>query len=341
VDIKGEPWASCPLKHEIRATLWEPYIRGLTGGATLIRYLTLYSPSQMDVKYFVEKGHISFNGGLYKGVVGVTYSRREYAEMVGTGIGRPELLIEGDINDILTNRKNTDNKKLLQTFPFQVINLDYTNSLFYAEIRDPISSHIQALETIFNIQNRKNCDRFCLFLTTRADDTQFSKVLLQDLQQRINENINSNVDFGQTYLKVYRVNTGEALRASYYQDFATLGLIKFILVMLSEVGYEAINSGAIWLIRDLTGKNESLLHLAFIIEKRSTIATNVIQYGRRQPQYYTAQAIKYMTDRAKNGLKFLKETMNNQSLQKKHGPEIAKLMSQTYQLKIPNQTSGS
>jgi hypothetical protein len=297
VEPRVEPWALCPLKQEIRATLWEPYLRKLTSGAILANYLTLYSTSMMDVKYFVDKRLISFDSGVYKGVVGVTYSGREYAEVVGRGKGRPELLIEGDIDDILTNGKNIKHKQLLEKFPFQAVNLDYTNSLFYTGISQPISPHIQALETVFNIQNRRDCERFCFFLTTRADNTQLANSLLQDLQNRIDENIKNNPDFGKKFLEVYAVKTGEGLRVAHYHDFATIGLIKFILIMLSEVGYEAVDSGATWLVRDVTGKNEFLLHLAFMIEKRSTTATNINQYGRRQPQYYTAQAIKYMTDR--------------------------------------------
>lgn len=70
--------AECPLKHEIRVNFWEPFIRKL--GLPSIRYLTLYSPPLIDVKYFALQGHIERKDGKYVGAVGVTYDEEAYAD---------------------------------------------------------------------------------------------------------------------------------------------------------------------------------------------------------------------------------------------------------------------
>ncbi|GAH48289.1 unnamed protein product, partial [marine sediment metagenome] len=80
-----EVWDLCPLKQEIRAKLWESYVRKVTGGAALRSYLTLYSRSLMDVKYLTERGLITFDGEKYRGVVGVTHSPPAYAQAVRRG----------------------------------------------------------------------------------------------------------------------------------------------------------------------------------------------------------------------------------------------------------------
>ena len=66
----------CPLKHEIRVSFWGPFIRRLA--KIPIRYLTLYSPPLMDVKYFSQLGYI-LKGDKYSNVVGVTNDKDAYA----------------------------------------------------------------------------------------------------------------------------------------------------------------------------------------------------------------------------------------------------------------------
>lgn len=336
---RAERWVKCPLKQEIRAALWDSYITRLTGGAALGSYLTLYTQPLIDVKHFTERGLITFDGEVYKGVVGVAYSKEAYAQSISQGQGRLELFLDGDIRAILTDRKSTPHKLLLPKFPFEAINLDYCNSIFVATNRDPISLHVRALETLFDIQDQKGCQRFCLFVTTRAETGQFAASFLSDLEKHIDQNIMSDPTFGQRFYDTYGVNIAATLQSSSYDDFATLGLIKLIVSMLSDSLYEVTDCNAIWLIRDTQGPYEGLLHLAFFIEKQPRQspqpATRIRQYGRRRLQYQVRHLIDYMNDRATSGLRTLKESSDYEVLQEKHGEYIDRLASRTYQLKIP------
>jgi hypothetical protein len=341
VGIKGEPWATCPLKQEIRVGLWEPFIRSLSGGRPLQNYLTLYSPSLMDVKYFADTGLIEFDEQkrMYRGVVGVTYDSGAFAEAIKLGLGRYEGLFPGNINEILTQVKNPYHKQLLEKFPFEAINLDYEDSIYSAGVSIPVSGHVKALEKLFDIQNKKACQKFCLFFTTRAEHGQLNVSFLSELVGHIDQNLLIAPSFGQAFYQTYRVNSARDLLVSSYDDFATLGLIKLIVSMLSDCDYEVTNCSVSWLNRDVTGGGARLLHAAFIIEKSMVQspmpATMVRQYGRRKLGYHARHLLLYLNSRATNGLTILRESTHRAAMQAKYGGDIARLLATTYQLEVP------
>jgi hypothetical protein len=202
----------------------------------------------------------------------------------------------------------------------------------------PISKHIQALDKLFDIQQKKDCQKFCLFCTTRAEHGQLKASFLSELGGHINQNLLIAQSFGEAFNQTYGVNAAEDLLGSSYDDFATLGLIKLIVSMLSDRDYEATNCSAYWLNRDRSG-GARLLHTAFIIEK-STVqspapAAILKQYGRRKLGYHARHLLLYLKSRVTNGLAVLKESTDGKALQAKHGGNIARLLATTYQLKVP------
>jgi len=341
VGITAEPWAKCPLKQEIRVSLWEPFVRSLTGGRPLQNYLTLYSPSLMDVKHFADTGLIEFDGQsqMYKGVVGVTYDDTSFAKAIELGLGRPEVLLPGDINKILTQLKNPHHKQLVEKFPFEAINLDYEDSIFSGSKPFPVPEHLEALDKLFDIQDKKACQKFCLFFTTRAEQSQFPPKVVSDLEQIIDQNLLISATFNQAFNQTYSVNTGADLLNSNYDDFATFGVIKLIVSMLSDRDYEITNCSVSWLNRDVKGGGARLLHTAFIIEKSTvqspTSAARVRQYGRRKLRSHASHLLLYLNSRATNGLTVLKESTHQIAMQAKHGNNITRLLSTTYQLEVP------
>ncbi len=337
---KGEPWATCPLKQEIRVSLWEPFVRSLTGGRPLQNYLTLYSPSLMDVKHFTDTGLVGFDQQkkIYKGVVGVAYDDTAFAKAIKLGLGRPELFLVGNINEILTQAGNRSRNQLIEQFPFEAINLDYEDSVFSSSKTFPVPKHIEALDNLFDMQRKKACQKFCLFFTTRAESGQLPPKVVSDLQQIIDENLLISAAFGQAFNQTYSVNNGADLLGSSYDDFATLGVIKLIVSMLSDRDYEATNCSAWWLNRDRSSGTR-LLHGAFIVEKsdlRGPPRARILrQYGRRKLGYHARHMLPYLNSRRTNGLTALKESEHQAALQAKYGDDIARLSSETYQLQLP------
>jgi hypothetical protein len=340
VGIKGEPWAACPLKQSIRVELWEPFIRSLTGGRPLQKYLTLYSPSLMDTKHFTDAGLIGFDDQkkMYKGVVGVAYDDTAFAKAIKLGLGRPEVFLRGNINEILTQLQSRSRNQLTEQFPFEAINLDYEDSVFSNSKAFPVPKHIEALDNLFGMQRKKACQKFCLFFTTRAEPGQLPNKVASDLQQIIDENLLISAPFGQAFNKTYGVNNAADLLGSSYDDFTTLGVIKLVVSMLSERDYEATNCSAWWLNRDRSG-GARLLHAAFIVEKSDLgdlpRARILRQYGRRKLGYHARHMLPYLNSRRTNGLTVLEESKHQAALQAKYGDDIVRLLSKTYQLEVP------
>ena len=154
--------ARCPLKHDIRDSLWVPFARRVAGAGSLSKYLTLYSPPMMDIKHFHRNRLLDYDGETYRGVVAVTYDARHFAEAMKKSAGRPALLLPGDIDQLLTAEDTPDAERLRSEFPFQVINLDYTNCLFGQTNPRPISEHLQAIEEIIRLQYRTSHRYFYL-----------------------------------------------------------------------------------------------------------------------------------------------------------------------------------
>src|SRR5207249_1282319 len=90
----------CPLKHHIRVTFWARFISKLPSRP--VKYLTLYSPPIMDVKYFHSMGLLAGDEEVYPDVVGITYDKKAFAaanERIGQ---RLSLLLYGDVNKLLS-----------------------------------------------------------------------------------------------------------------------------------------------------------------------------------------------------------------------------------------------
>jgi hypothetical protein len=64
-------------------------------------------------------------------------------------------------------------------------------------------------------------------------------------------------------------------------------------------------------------------------------ATRLQQYGRRKLGYHARHLLLYLGDRATNGLAVLKESAHRAAMQAKYGGDIARLLTKTYQLEVP------
>ncbi len=260
--------ARCPLKQEIRQSLWGKFARQVSGGKRLASYLTLYSPPMMDIKHLHRCNLLDFDGESFRGVIAVTYNREHYAAAMRRSSGRPELLLCGNINDLITQGNTDDAKRLRKCFPVQVINLDYTNSLFGQANSQPISDHLAAVDEVIRLQHKKRAQEFALFITTRAerseqpDRDQFSEEFLADLARRVTENLKENARFQRSYRKVFGEMESTSLLLHNYKAFVPIGLSKLISQVLAQHSFELITVDGRVLVRDRRSPIRWLLHLA-------------------------------------------------------------------------------
>ena len=334
--------ARCPLKHDIRVSLWVPFARKVAGSSALGKYLTLYSPPMMDIKHFHHNHLLDYDGETYRGVVAVTYIERHFAEAMKKSAGRPALLLHGDIDQLLTAEDTPDAKRLRSEFPFQVINLDYTNWLFGQANPRPISEHLQAIEEIIRLQHRTHSDEFVLFVTTRAERggtptrNRFTGAFLRELSDRIDENLGGNPEFSQSFRRCFGDFAGKDLLARNYKSFVPLGISKLVAGILARHSYEIESADGRVLVRDQRGPVRWLLHLAFHI--RSSIlprASRLRELGRPK-DFYFERTLAGFVDLVGNGnLLWLSETADGRRLDAKHGAYVRELFAQTLDLGIP------
>ncbi len=262
-----ELMATCPLKHEIRVDFWEPYIRKLKRKP--VSYLTLYSPPLMDVKYFHNCGLIEENDGVYQNVVGVGFNTDAEADTTARLDKRLELLLSGNINTLITGDKSKPEKvkQLESKFPFDVINLDYTDTLHNYSREEELSPHISAIETILERQSKRNKEDFILFVTTDANMPAYLPKFIEDLRALIDKNIAETPQFSERLKRATNCNNSTEYFNRFQKDCFAVSLVKFILGLLSDYSYTIVKGDIKWLIRDQRDEEKRMLHLGFHIKR--------------------------------------------------------------------------
>jgi len=323
--------AQCPLKHEIRTTLWKSYIQGL--GAKPIKYLTLYSPPLMDVKFLHKMGFISVTNSKYDNVVGVSLDEKAVADTNSQTEHRLELLLEGDINSLLSNAdKSIENKKkLFESFPFDVINLDYTDTLHASNKTEELSPHFSAIENLLRLQYKKNKDEFILFITAYAKVDLYNKYFLGDLVKFVKENISHTPNFSSKLNSTFKTKDANEFKKADPNNFFLIGLIKFILRFLKPFNYDIKSGEANWLIRNRQPYESRLLHLAFHIQKYVPAVPKKRTYVGKNVNFVEHKSVRFI----RNNFLTLEEKKDYDRLFKLHQNEINELNSMTFELRTP------
>jgi hypothetical protein len=338
-----EKMSRCPLKQEIRQDLWESYINKINKNN--VKYLTLYSKYMMDVKHFAHKGIIGLDGKEYKSVVAITDEWRDgYTRMIEQSKARPGLIRVGYIHELIENK----DKDLIDSFPFDVINLDYCNFMFGTKNNPYLSSNLKDIQKIIHEQNRHNSDEFIVFVTSRTDRNNVNRVgfaqdFLLDLSRRINLNISTHKDFGEKYKFLFPGKEPEELIKSDYDSFISIGLVKLIGMELASYEYTIENSHVYWLKRDANiGKERDLLHIAIHVKRGKSIKSHpprkkIVDYGLT---ISLDKGVVTILDGISNKrVKTITEIKDKERLEKKHGGYIKTLREDTYEIPIPNPIS--
>lgn len=318
---------TCSLKQDFRDKFWLPYIEKLTKKP--IKYLTLYCPPAMDVRHFCEKGFIEFKNDVYQGVVGVTWDRKGYVHTIENLEGRLEQFKIGKIYNFL--REN--DKRFIEKFPFDVINLDYCNHL----VNNYVSDNLEDIEGITSTQKDKGCDRFVLFITSRTDRNAPRGGFLQPFMKELKHRIKLNIDKVPEFKGKYDILFSQ--KDPTYNEFVSIGIVKFVSNMLAEKGYSIEECSAAWLIRNNISPQRDLLHLAFLIslkkpqkKRRKTYR----EYGGRGRLCLEGSAARILDELIAGKVYVLTERGDGERLDGLYGDYIAKLKESNFELSIPN-----
>lgn len=158
-------------KHYVRARGWLPVFQRYAHERQLaVRYFTLCAKDAIDVRYFRSKGVLEYDEEqrIYPTVTFIEKDAQDYAVIAET-LGTTRLGIKGDLEEILLypSRHPENFEKLRSSFPYDVMNLDFTGEVVRAD-DPPYSSTIRAIEAVIELQHRANATRWHMFLTFRA-----------------------------------------------------------------------------------------------------------------------------------------------------------------------------
>jgi hypothetical protein len=296
----------------------------------------------MDIKYFHDKGLIELSDGVYKGVVGVTADSVAYANAM-EGEGRPEYMYPHNINDLLVRPRKGADKEFLEHFPFNVINLDYCNSLFF-NTRDPDAASLQsqAIERVFDKQRSTKIRRFVLLVTTLAEREEVADHFLENLTSRIDYNIANNSQFKKIYNASFGEVTGQDLLVDSYEDFAPLGIVKFIADLATTNGFKVIDCETASLVRDRRCRSGHparwLLHVAFLLGRPTENDRRKLK-NLGNTSFLERNVYKYLEYRQQDTLLSVSETENYNDLQEQHGKLLERLASESFEISIPEPES--
>src|SRR5258706_3587761 len=201
---KNAAWELDPPKQYIRREGWEKVL------ATFIqkirasdvtrpwKYFTLPGENALDIGHLYRKGLLDVNP---EGKLSVAICDKLYGNQVALRLQKFGGILatsERELHEALGDH----NSLLVRQFPFDVINLDFTNALIL-----PNLNNLFALDRIFDLQKGQG---FLLLLTSRPDKTQQNEHL-----RILADNLQTVAKFEEAYRARYATNDPSACLTDY------------------------------------------------------------------------------------------------------------------------------
>ena len=297
-----------PLKHYVRKYGWlaaarqqKQAIRNRSNKIPL-RYFTFCAAEAIDVCMLEREGILgrSRDTGRLEGVY-FCESNDESFGIIADLIGSPQQGFQGQFEKIVLfeddqeteGRTLTDDDfypqeirrklrykdahhRLREAFPFDIINLDVCGVLFpprEVTMTRLLKSIIQILEwqtrSKFPINNLE-CKRFTLFLTSHIDPDNTNQQAIEQLENRVNDNMKTSSDFRSAFIEKYGHNQVEKLMNENFPEFFCVALPKFIIhETLFRLGWK-VTCGPTYLYnRDYRRENKQyqIMHTVWVYER--------------------------------------------------------------------------
>lgn len=124
--------------------------------------------------------------------------------------------------------------RLHKAFPFDIINLDVFGVMFPPRkgiIAPLLKSLVKVLEwqSQAKFNNNRLCDHFTLFLTSHLDPQITDKEAIEQLKNRLGENLTANTGFKTIFLDRYEHDDPGKLAADRFAEFFCLAFSKYIV----------------------------------------------------------------------------------------------------------------
>jgi len=206
--------------------------------------------------------------------------------------------------------------RLYQSFPFDVINLDVFGVMFPPRsgvVAPLIQSVIRLLkwQTELAFDGRKRCEQFTLFLTSHVEPAKMNIEAVQQLTERLQDNINNHEEFRSVFQERYGHSDAERLASSDFAEFFCVSLPKFIIhLALIKLGWTVKYKPIYLYNREDThnpGQNYQIMHSVSVYERMKDYEKYL---DGRELRLYTQTS----TDILKTGVEWVDSILSDASL---------------------------
>ena len=175
-------------------------------------------------------------------------------------------------------RHKKDHSRLRDAFPFDIINLDVSGVMFPLKkgvIAPLLESIIQILEwqtrSKFPINGRE-CNQFTLFLTSHVSPDRTNQAAIQQLANRVSENLCMSERFKSAFVERYGHDQVNQLISDDFPEFFRVALFKFIIhIALSTMLGWTVTSGPTYLYnredKYVENKQYQIMHTVSVYER--------------------------------------------------------------------------
>ena len=240
-------------------------IRGRSKSIPL-RYFTFCAEAAIDVFMLVHEGIIkrSDHTGRLEGVYFCEKDLDKFG-IIANLIGSPEQGFQGKFDKIVLFEDDEETKgktleddqhyppevrkrlieklkykdahhRLRQAFPFDIINLDVCGGPMFPPGQRVIGPLLRSIGQILTWQtesrfpiNNLECNQFTLFLTSHVNPNRTNQNAIEQLKNRVTENINTNADFRSAFYTRYGHNQVDKLARERFAEFFCLALPKIMI----------------------------------------------------------------------------------------------------------------
>ena len=223
-------------KHYVRVHGWLPVFKRYAAMRKEgVRYLTLCAKMAIDIRYFCLKNLLLHDDKekKYPTVAFIEQDAQDYATIAET-LGTTKLGIKGDLEGILLEPATfpEDHKALIESFPYDIINLDFTGDVV-PENDPPYNSTIKAIERIMQAQHESGAGEWHMFLTFRACRSTAN----DDANGQLHRIIEGNLVDAAAKAAYGGKPAPSVLLANNYKEFLRIGMAKFLTHSSGTRGY--------------------------------------------------------------------------------------------------------
>ncbi|MCX5796790.1 MAG: hypothetical protein NTY77_14945 [Elusimicrobia bacterium] len=286
-----------PKKHYVRGHGWLPVFQKYAPmRKDGVKYLTLCAKLAIDIRYFRLKSLLPHDDQekRYPTVAFIEQDAQDYA-IIAESLGTTKLGIKGDLERILLEPATfpEDHKALIASFPYDIINLDFTGDVV-PENDPPYNSTIRAIERIMQTQHDKGAGEWHMFLTFRACRSTANDDANGQLQRIIEGNMADEAAKAAYGGKP----APSALLANDYKEFLRIGLAKFLASSSGTRGYAFTLDGSYHYPRRPKGGGPNYYIITLVAGFRPIRATGHLNNPHEAQGAYKASVLQIFSSAA-------------------------------------------